>query len=66
MRFAFFAAEIENGKTVLTVSTKKGPAHPPGSPDLDGKVLFHLAAKAFAFGNYAASSSTVVYTATWR
>ena len=63
--FCFFAAEIKNGNIILTISTEKGLAHPPGSPDLDGKGLFHLTANALAFRHHVfSSSSTVVYTAT--
>ena len=48
---------------MLTVSTKKGLAHPPRSSNLDGKGLFHLLRMRLRFGGDHASSSTVVYTA---
>ena len=53
----FLAAETENGTTIPPVSTEKGLAHPPRSPDLKGKGLFQLAASAFGFRHHASSST---------
>ena len=48
----FFAAETKNGKTALTVSTKKGLAYPLGSADLDVKGVISSRCECVAFRHH--------------